>query len=111
MARYVPERGDVVWLDFRPRAGHEQAGPRPALVVSPGIYNRRSGLMLCCPITSRLRRYPFVVPLLGEPDVGGAILADQVRAIDWRARRARKRGRASNRTVQEVIARLHALLS
>lgn len=111
MARYVPDRGDVVWLDFSPTSGHEQTGHRPALVVTPGVYNRRSGLMLCCPITSRLRRYPFVVPLLGEPEASGAVLADQVRAIDWRARRARKQGRASDRTVQEVLARLQALLS
>ena len=108
---YVPERGDIVWLDFSPTEGHEQAGHRPALVLSPANYNGRSGLMLCCPITSKLRPYPFVVPVLGSDDVGGAALADQLRSLDWRARKARKKGRAPERVLNEVLGKAIALLS
>ena len=108
---YVPERGDIVWLDFSPTEGHEQAGHRPALVLSPANYNGRSGLMLCCPITSKLRPYPFVVPVLGSDDVGGAALADQLRSLDWRARKARKKGRVPERVLHEVLGTAIALLS
>lgn len=108
---YVPERGDIVWLDFSPTEGHEQAGHRPALVLSPANYNGRSGLMLCCPITSKLRPYPFVVPVLGSDDVGGAALADQLRSLDWRARKARKKGRVPERVLHEVLGKAIALLS
>lgn len=108
--RYVPERGDVVWVNFSPTAGHEQSGHRPALVLSPSSYNARSGLMLCCPITSRIKPYPFVVPILGHPDVAGAALADQLRTLDWKARRARKKGSVSPQTVAEVLAKASALL-
>ena len=80
--RYVPDRGDVVWLHFTPQAGHEQAGHRPALVLSPASYNRRSGLMLCCPITSRVKGYPFEVALGGGQELAGVILADQVKSLD-----------------------------
>lgn len=108
---YIPERGDVVWVDFSPTEGHEQAGHRPALVLSPANYNARSGVMLCCPITSRLRRYPFVVPILGTDDVGGAALADQLRSLDWRARKARKKGCVPARVIEEVLGKAIALLS
>lgn len=111
MAAYVPERGDIVWVNFSPTEGHEQAGHRPALVLSPSSYNARSGLMLCCPITSKIKPYPFVVPILGDSDAAGAALADQLRSLDWRARRARKKGRASERTLQEVLAKAAALLA
>ena len=85
---YVPVRGDVVWLSFDPRAGHEQRGRRPALVLSPGAYNRKVGLALVCPLTSRVKGYPFEVALPPGLPVAGAALADQVRSVDWRARRA-----------------------
>lgn len=111
MARYVPERGDVVWLDFSPTKGHEQSGHRPALVLSPASYNARSGLMLCCPITSKVKPYPFVVPVLGGADVAGAALADQVRSMDWQARKAVRKGRVSERIVREVLGRAAALLA
>ncbi len=111
MRRYVPERGDVVWLDFSPTAGHEQSGHRPALVLSPASYNARSGLMLCCPITSKVKPYPFVVPILGDSDVAGAALADQVRSMDWRARGATKKGRIAERTLREVLGKATALLT
>lgn len=108
--RYVPDRGDIVWLDFDPQAGHEQAGTRPALVVSPIAYNRRSGLMLCCPITSRIKGYPFEVAIDAAVQTTGVVLADQVRSLDWKVRRARRKGKAPARTVQSVSARLRLLL-
>jgi mRNA interferase MazF len=111
MAAYVPERGDVVWVDFSPTEGHEQAKHRPALVLSPSSYNERSGLMLCCPITSKIKPYPFVVPILGSPDVGGVALADQLRTLDWRARKTRKKGRVSERSLGEVLGKAIALLT
>lgn len=111
MARYVPERGDVVWLDFSPIKGHEQSGHRPALVLSPSSYNARSGLMLCCPITSKVKPYPFVVPILGDSNVAGAALADQVRSVDWQARKIVKQGQVAERTLRDVLGRAAALLS
>jgi mRNA interferase MazF len=107
---YVPDRGDVVWLEFDPQAGHEQAGHRPALVLSPSAYNRRSGLMLCCPITSRVKGYPFEVALAGKRGLSGVVLADQVKSLDWRARRARKKDAAPPEAVRETMGKLHALL-
>ena len=108
--RYVPDRGDVVWLQFTPQAGHEQAGHRPALVLSPASYNRRSGLMLCCPITSRVKGYPFEVALGGGQDLAGVVLADQVKSLDWKARQASKKGRASSQVMAETLSKLQTLL-
>lgn len=112
MARraYVPERGDIVWLNFTPQAGHEQAGHRPALVLSPARYNRASGLMLCCPMTTQLKGYPFEVPVEAPGGVPGAVLADQIKSVDWRARRARRKGRAAINVVSDVLARIQVLL-
>lgn len=112
MARggYTPERGDIVWINFSPTEGHEQAGHRPALVLSPSSYNARSGLMLCCPVTSKVKSYPFVVPIIGNPDVAGVALADQLRTLDWRARNATKKGRVSGQTLAQVLAKAGALL-
>ena len=108
--KYVPDRGDVVWLQFTPQAGHEQAGHRPALVLSPASYNRRSGLMLCCPITSRVKGYPFEVALGEEQDLAGVVLADQVKSLDWKARQASKKGKASSQVMAETLSKLHTLL-
>lgn len=108
--RYVPDRGDVVWLHFTPQAGHEQAGHRPALVLSPASYNRRSGLMLCCPITSRVKGYPFEVALGEGQELAGVILADQVKSLDWKARQASKKGRASSLVMTETLSKLQTLL-
>ena len=108
-ARYVPERGDIIWLTFDPQAGHEQAGRRPALVLSPKLYNAKAGLALICPITSQQKGYPFEV-VLPTQRIGGVILADQVCSLDWSARRAEKAGRALDETVQEVLAKIAALL-
>ena len=105
---YVPQRGDVVWLDFDPQAGHEQAGRRPALVLTPGSYNGRVGLMLCCPLTTRIKGYPFEVALAGRP--ASAVLSDQVKSFDWRTRRAAKKGTARAEEVARVLGRVRALL-
>ena len=110
MKTYVPERGDIVWLHFAPQAGHEQAGHRPALVLSPAAYNSKSGLMLCCPITSQVKNYPFEVPVGGVPGVRGVVLTDQIKSLDWRARQARKKGKAPNAVVEQTVERLLMLL-
>lgn len=107
---YVPKRGDIVWLQFDPQAGHEQAGQRPALVISPESYNDKVGLALMCPITSKLKGYPFEVALPDELKVNGAILADQIKNLDWRARRARFACEAPKEVVQEVLDKLEVLL-
>ena len=89
MGAYVPARGDLVWLEFNPQAGHEQAGHRPALVLSPQEYNRRVGLALVCPVTSQVKGYPFEVVLPSGLPISGAVLSDQMKSLDWKARRAR----------------------
>ena len=107
---YVPEAGDVVWLSFDPQAGHEQAGHRPALVLSPAAYNR-TGLMLCCPLTTRIKGYPFEVAITGAPDGPPSVaLADQIKSLDWRARRARRKGRAKPQELAEARAKAVALI-
>jgi mRNA interferase MazF len=109
--RYIPERGDVVWLNFTPQVGHEQAGHRPAVVLSPASYNGKTGLMLCCPITSQVKGYPFEVALEGSAGVSGVILSDQVKSLDWQARQARHNGRASPEVIARTLARVRALLA
>lgn len=109
--RYVPDRGDIVWLQFDPQAGHEQAGRRPVLVVSPKAYNQKVGLALLCPITSRVKGYPFEVVLPAGLPVSGAILSDQLKSLDWRVRRARRMCVAPRDVVEEVLAKILALLS
>lgn len=108
-ALYVPERGDVVWLSFDPQAGHEHSGHRPALVLSPAKYNAMTGLMLCCPMTNQIKGYPFEVLVDGSVKKG-AILSDQVKSMDWKAREAEKKGKVSKDTLQEVLAKLNTLL-
>jgi mRNA interferase MazF len=107
---YVPERGDLVWLNFTPHAGHEQAGHRPALVLSPAAYNGKTGLMLCCPITSQLKGYPFEVLLAADSAVRGVVLADQVKSVDWQAREVRRAGRGDAAAVECVLSLIGALL-
>lgn len=104
---YIPEAGDIVWLHFTPQAGHEQAGHRPALVLSPAKYNR-IGLMLCCPITTRIKGYPFEVAIAG--DVDSVVLADQVKSLDWKARSAKRKGRVSPAELTEVRGKAMALI-
>jgi mRNA interferase MazF len=106
--RYVPDAGDIVWLNFTPQAGHEQLGRRPALVLSPAAYNGKTGLMLCCLMTTQIKNYPFEVLLDGVPP--SAILADQVKSLDWRSRKATRKGVASQGELADVRAKLRALL-
>ena len=109
---YVPDRGDVVWLDFNPQAGREQAGRRPALVLSPASYNAKSSLALCCPVTNQSKGYPFEVPIAPAKGskVTGVVLADQVRALDWRARNAAKIGSVTPQCLLDVANKIRALL-
>ncbi len=106
--QFVPDAGDVVWLHFSPQAGHEQAGHRPAVVLSPSSYNAKAGLMLCCPVTTQVKNYPFEVAM--DDGRGGAILSDQVKSIDWRARKAAHKGRVADSTLAEVRAKVRALI-
>jgi mRNA interferase MazF len=106
----APSRGDVVWLQFTPRAGHEQAGRRPAVVISPREYNEKVGLCLCCPVTSQVKGYPFEVELPEGLEVAGAVLCDQVKSLDWRARRARRIGSLPGPSVMEIQARILTLI-
>jgi len=110
-ASYVPERGDAVWISLKPQAGHEQAGRRPALVLSPRAYNGKVGLAILCPITSQAKGYPFEVAIPEGQGVTGVILSDQVKSLDWRVRRAEFIGSLPKGTVSEVLDRLDALLS
>ena len=107
---YIPERGDAIWLNFNPQAGHEQAGPRPALVLSPAAYNGKVGLALLCPITSCVKGYPFEVPLPAGLAVNGVILADQVKSLDWRIRRAEFCVTVPLPVIAQVLDKLTALL-
>lgn len=104
---YVPDAGDIVWLQFNPQAGHEQAGHRPALVLSPKKYNR-FGLMLCCPMTTKIKGYPFEVVINGKPE--SAVLADQVKSLDWKIRGAKRKGVVSDTELAEVRAKALTLL-
>jgi len=107
---YVPDCGDFIWLTFDPQAGHEQAGRRPALVLSPKIYNQKSGLALVCPVASQAKGYPFEVPVPSGHGIAGVILADQVKSVDWKSRRAEKLARSPAELLDEVLARLAPLL-
>jgi mRNA interferase MazF len=106
--RYVPEAGDIVWLHFDPQAGHEQAGHRPALVISPATYNGKTGLMLCCPMTTQIKGYPFEVLIASTRP--GAALADQVKSLDWVVRKASHKGKVSPAELAEVRAKIIALI-
>lgn len=106
---YVPDSGDIVWLEFDPQAGHEQAGHRPALVISPASYNDKTSLMVCCPLTTKIKGHPFEV-LTDVSGVAGAVLSDQVKSLDWRARKVKKKGSVSASVMQHVRAKIKALL-
>lgn len=111
MARaYVPDRGDLIWLEFNPQAGHEQAGRRPAFVVSPRAYHRKVGLALVCPVTSNVKQYPFEVALPAGARTRGAILSDQVKSLDWRVRKATFIERLAEEVANDVTARILALV-
>jgi len=106
---YVPERADVVWLTFDPKAGHEQAGRRPAVVVSPRAYNGKVGMALLCPITTRCKGYPFEVKIPDGLPVSGAALSDQLKCLDWKARRAEFACRLPRDAMAEILARIRTL--
>lgn len=106
-----PDRGDIVWIDFSPQAGHEQAGRRPALVVSPRAYNERSLLAILCPITNRSKGYPFEVALPPGSPVQGVVLADQARSLDWRARHVEIAGAAPEAVTVDVLKKLATLVT
>lgn len=110
MKAFVPEAGDFVWLTSDPQVGREQAGRRPALVLSPRAYNMRSGLALACPITSQVKGYPFEVAVPAGAGATGVILADHLKSIDWKARRAERLGRCPSEALEEVRAKLAPLL-
>lgn len=105
---YVPDAGDVVWLDFDPQMGHEQAGHRPALVLSPAAYNGLTSLIVCCPMTSKIKDYPFVVVLSDNPP--SAVLSDQVKSVDWRSRHASYMGKVTPDELETVRDNLSELL-
>jgi len=107
---YVPDRGDVVRLAFSPQAGHEQAGTRPALVISPSSYNRRAGLALFCPLTTQVKGYPFEVVLPAGLKAQGVILADQIKSLDWRIRKAKLLCKVPAQVMEETLARVLALI-
>jgi mRNA interferase MazF len=109
MARYVPDAGDIVWLNFTPQAGHEQAGRRPAVVISPLAYNDKTNQMICCPMTTQIKNYPFEVRISGSPE--SVVLADQVKSLDWRVRQAKRKGAVSTDELTEVRAKIVALIS
>jgi mRNA interferase MazF len=106
--RYVPEAGDIVWLRFSPQAGHEQSGHRPALVISPAAYNGKTRLMICCPITTQVKGYPFEVPIAGKRP--GVVLADQVKSLDWVVRKAKYKGKAASAELANVRERIVTLV-
>lgn len=110
MRGYVPDAGDLVWLTFDPQAGREQSGRRPALVLSPASYNRKSELALVCPVTSKVKSYPFEVALPPGLPVSGMILADQLKSLDWSERRAEFIANAGRDLLEDVLGRLAPLL-
>src|SRR5579862_4089706 len=107
---YRPRRGDLVWLEFDPQAGHEQAGRRPAVVISPEAYNAKVGLALFCPITNQKKGYPFEVDLPDQLPIRGVILSDQVRNLDWKARKAKYITTLPKKALVELIAKLRLLI-
>src|ERR1700686_1262258 len=105
---YVPEAGDIVWLSFDPQVGREQAGHRPAVVLSPAVYNDKTSLMICCPMTTQIKNYPFEVLIAGTP--ANVVLADQVKSLDWRVRKAIRKGAVSAEELADVRAKIQALI-
>lgn len=108
---YIPNRGDIVWITLNPQAGHEQAGRRPALVLSPATYNGKVGLAILCPITSQVKGYPFEVLIPDGLKIHGAVLSDQVKSLDWKAREAEFVSKLPANTLNEVLKKVGVLLS
>ena len=110
MEKYIPERGDIVWLNFNPQVGHEQMGKRPAIVISPKEYNEKVGLGLFCPITSKIKDYPFEVRIKNKI-IDGVVLSDQIKSFDWRIRETEFIIKESDKKIQEVISKLNVLIN
>jgi mRNA interferase MazF len=110
MSDYIPDRGDIVWIDFSPQAGHEQAGRRPALVLSPKDYNSKVGLAILCPITSKKKGYPFEVSLPKVTKISGVVLSDQAKSMDWKIRNTEFVCKLRASLVDQALQRLHTLL-
>jgi mRNA interferase MazF len=110
MVNYVPDRGDIVWLQFNPQSGHEQAGMRPALTLSYKAYNQKTGLAIFCPITSQVKGYPFEVKI-NEKQIQGVILADQVKSLDWKVRKAEFVVKAKKEILSNVLALFNVLIN
>ncbi len=108
---YIPDSGDIIWIMFNPQAGHEQAGHRPALILSPKAYNQKVGLAILCPITSQVKGYPFEVLIPEELEVSGAVLSDQVKNLDWKARKAQFLCKLPVPKFNEVVRKLNTLIS
>ena len=108
---YVPERGDIIWIDLNPQSGHEQAGRRPAVVLSPKSYNEKAGLTILCPVTGKVKGYPFEVIIPDGFSINGSILSDQVKSLDWRARNAEHIFSLPEETISLVLKKLALLLS
>lgn len=106
---YVPKPGDVVWLEFDPQAGHEQKGTRPAVILSPMSYNAKTSMVICCPITNQTKGYPFEVAITDNSEVTGVVLADQVKSLDWRARKAEYKGKLSADEIREILSKIKVL--
>ena len=106
---YVPEVGDIIWLEFDPQAGHEQAGHRPAVVLTPKAYNQATGLLICCPLTTKIKGYPFEVNIEGTPQ--NVALSDQVKSLDWKARKAKHKGSVSQAELETIKQKIGLLLA
>ncbi len=110
MPAHVPERGDLIWIEFDPVAGHEQGGRRPAVVISTGKYNLRSGLALVCPVTTKEKGYPYEAALPSGLPVKGVVLADHIRSLDWKSRKFEFIAGLPEKTSENIIALIEALL-
>ncbi|MGQ9445003.1 endoribonuclease MazF [[Pasteurella] aerogenes] len=109
MSEYIPDVGDIIWLNFTPQAGHEQAGHRPAVVLTPKSYNHLTGLLVCCPLTTKIKGYPFEVAISGHPK--NVVLSDQVKSLDWRIRQAEFKGKITTLELTEIRQKVSLLLN
>ena len=109
--KYIPERGDIVWINLNPQTGHEQSGRRPAVILSPALYNKKVGLAILCPITNKIKGYPFEVIIPKNEYISGVILSDQVKSLDWRVRNSELIYKLPEKAVTEVLKKLNILIS
>ncbi|MCF8012055.1 MAG: endoribonuclease MazF [Clostridiales bacterium] len=110
VAGYIPDRGDIVWINFNPQSGHEQDGKRPAIVISPRLYNGKVGLALLCPVTKQLKGYPFEVELPANLEITGVVLADQVKSLDWQTRNAQFICSVPDYIIADIQSKIHTLI-